>query len=399
MLNEFRDPSRGRRDTPESNPVQRRERIHPDKPPYGSEGHYGPTAEYVESLPLKLAAADIVNHLVEGVYVATADGRVLDANPAFLSMLGVATMAPVKGQTIKSFLAALPDQRRGDLTGVFKLRGFDGTERTVRHYTTMTESVTGDQRMIGYVREVRGVFDKAMLQNQRLANLGTVTAKVVHDINNVLAAVMGFAELLSESPNTDATERTAVDQILKAGTRASEIADLVLTYYSSGKTAGTLCMVDMSSLVEETARIFDILKPAGVRIEFDLARDLHGVRGEQVQLQRIIMNLILNACDAFEGAEGTVTVRTENVTTAPRWPGRSGSKLSKYVLLEVSDTGQGMDEKTRRRIFEPFFTSKEEGQGLGLATIAEILRMHQGSIDVESSPGQGATFRAYLPAV
>ncbi len=398
MLNEFRDPSRGQRDTPESNPVPRRERIHPDKPPYGSEGHYGPSPEHVESLPLKLAASEIVNHLVEGVYVATADGRLLDGNPAFLSMLGVTTIAPVKGQEIKSFLAVLPDQRRGELSGVFKLRGIDGAERTVRHYTTKTDSVAGDQRMIGYVREVRGVFDKAMLQNQRLANLGTVTAKVVHDINNVLAAVMGFAELLSGSPNTDETERTAVDQILKAGMRANEIADLVLTYYSSGKTAGTLCMVDMTNLVEETARIFDILKPPGAKIEFDLARDLAGVRGEQVQLQRVIMNLMLNACDALDGAEGTVTVRTRGATSAPRWPGRSGAQLSKYVLLEVSDTGHGMDEKTRRRMFEPFFTSKEEGQGLGLATIAEVLRMHQGSIDVVSAPGEGATFRVYLPA-
>ena len=398
MLNEFRDPSRGRRDTPESSPAPRRERIHPDKPPYGSEGHYGPNADYVESLPLKLAAGDIVNHLVDGVYVATADGRLLDANPAFLSMLGVPTMAPVRGQTIKSFLAALPDQRRGELTGVFKLRGLDGSERTVRHYTTLTESVTGDPRMIGYVREVRGVFDKAMLQNQRLASLGTVTAKVVHDINNMLAAVMGFAELLSESPNTDDAEKTAVDQIIKAGARASEIADLVLSYYSSGKTAGTLCMVDMSTLVQETAPLFDILKPPGAKIDFDLASDLRGVRGEQLQLQRVIMNLILNACDALEGGKGTVTVHTENTTTASRWPGGSGSKTSNYVLFEVSDTGRGMDEATRRRIFEPFFTSKDEGQGLGLATIAEILRMHQGSIEVDSSPGEGATFRVYLPA-
>ncbi len=358
MLNEFRDPSRGRRDTPESTPAPRRERIHPDKPPYGSEGHYGPTAEYVESLPLKLAAGDIVNHLVDGVYVATADGRVLDANPAFLNMLGVSNLAPVKGQTIKSFLSVLPDQRRGELTGVFKLRAVDGTERTVRHYTAMTDSVTGDQRMIGYVREIRGVFDKAMLQNQRLANLGTVTAKVVHDINNMLAAVTGFAELLAESTNTDPAEKLAVDQILKAGLRAGEIADLVLNYYSSGKTAGTLCMVDMSTLVEETAALFDILKPSGARIVFDLSRDLHGVRGEQLQLQRVIMNLILNACDALEHREGTVTVRTRNTTTAPRWPGGARSRKSKFVLLEVSDTGHGMDEATRRRIFEPFFTSK-----------------------------------------
>jgi signal transduction histidine kinase len=398
MLNEFRDPTRGRRDTPESNPPPRREKIHPDKPPYGSEGHYGPTSEYVESLPLKLAASDIVNQMVDGVYVATSDGRILDANPAFLSLLAVNSVSPIRHQTIESFLSPLPDQRIGHLTGVFKLRALDGTERTVRHYSTQVASVTGEDRMIGYLREVRGVFDRFMLHNQRLANLGTVTAKVVHDINNMLTVVNGFAEVLEMSPDQSEANRAAIDRIVTAGAQASEIAKLVLSHFASGKADGTLCTVDMSELIEETAKLLDILRPKGAKVQYELSGDLHGVRGEPVQLQRVIVNLILNACEALENKPGIVTVRTRNTESAARWPGRS-SGASRYVLIEVSDTGKGMDEATRRRIFEPFFTSKDEGQGLGLATIAEILRMHQGSIDVESVPGQGSTFRVYLPAI
>jgi signal transduction histidine kinase len=399
-----RDHPPGENASPESDALSAP--IPTEKLPYGSEskaeafgGQAAGSAGEPTRSPLARVASDVVLQLSDGVYAAAEDGSILDANPALLHMLGVTDVQAIGKRTFESFLSELPDRRRGEVPeGVLRLTSPSGLTSTIRHHRV---SVSGwsDIAHFGLVREMPGLFDKAMLENQRLTNLGTLAAKVIHDINNLLLAILGNSDRLLDGGKLDEEQRTGVDHIIQASNRAAELASELLSYASSGKSAGIVREVDLSALVEETTRLLDIVIPHNVTLRYTLDRDLPKLQGDAVQLRRLVMNLVLNACEALEGAPGTVTVETGVSTSAPSWPSGSGSPtpLRGFATIEVSDTGKGMDEPTRRRIFEPFFTSKESGQGLGLATVAEILRLHHGSISVVSSPGQGSTFRAYLP--
>jgi len=384
-----------------------RAQIPPENLPYGSESKAELFADQRSSVgstgdsALARVAREVVFQLADGVYVADASGVILDANPSLLTMLGVSDVASLGSRTFESFLSDLTDRRKGYLPdGVLRLTGFGTSPRTVRHYRVDVTSQT-DVTSIGFVRELPGLFDKAMLENQRLTNLGTVAAKVIHDINNLLLAIMGNSDQVLEGGVLDEVQLVAVDQIVQACNRAAELTGELLSYASSGKSTGVVSEVALSQLVEETTRLLDIVIPDTVTLHYRLSRDLPTVRGDAMHLRRLVMNLVLNACEALEGAAGVVTVETRVATAAPTtWPSvpDSTNPVRGFVTLQVTDTGRGMDELTKRRIFEPFFTSKETGQGLGLASVAEILRLHNGSISVESAPGKGAKFSVYLPA-
>ncbi len=232
----------------------------------------------------------------------------------------------------------------------------------------------------------RDVYQQ-LVQAEKMAALGQTMSGVAHELNNPLGAILALAERLRQ--HTRGTPLSASLQTLHAeAERAARIARQLLTFARKRHT--TRLMVGVNAVVTETLdlRADDFLK-ARVEVRRALAPALPEVFADPHQLQQVLMNLCINAEQAMSAASGHGVLTVS--TTAPS---------EDLVIIEVSDTGPGMDEEVRARIFDPFFTTKDvgEGTGLGLAVVNAIVEEHGGAIEVESQPGQGATFRVRLPA-
>ena len=244
--------------------------------------------------------------------------------------------------------------------------------------------------------------EQELRQTQKLESIGVLAGGVAHDFNNLLVGILGNASLAVETLPPDSEAQPMLEDVILAGHKAADLTRQLLAY--SGKGQFVIRPVDLSSLVREITVLIQPSIPRSVRLRFDLDRDLPAVEGDSSQLQQLIMNLVINGAEAIgEGRSGSVEIITsfrpvgeseEHHPIAPTEipPGR-------YVCLEVRDTGVGMDRQTLSRIFDPFFTTKFTGRGLGLAAALGIVRGHQGGIEVESAPGEGATFRVYLPTL
>jgi len=243
---------------------------------------------------------------------------------------------------------------------------------------------------VGQVMNVRNLTDERRLeeqlrQSEKLAALGELVAGVAHELNNPLAGISAFAQLLLEEPLTD-EQRDSVRLIKREADRAGGVIRDLLLF--SRKPGAARSPVDINEIIELTLRLRNYsLRSAGIDVTLDLTRGIPRVRGDDQRLQQVLLNLLVNAEYAMQRAPvKRLTVRTE--------PHNHG------VLLTLADTGSGMAEETRQRIFEPFFTTKPSGQGtgLGLSVSYGIVQAHGGSISVESQLGSGSLFRIYLPA-
>lgn len=234
--------------------------------------------------------------------------------------------------------------------------------------------------------------------SQKLEAVGLLAGGVAHDFNNMLAVIMGHAQLLFDDLAPGA-QRDAVQEILKAAERNAELTRQLLTF--SRRQPLEARAVDLNASIAGLQRILRRLIREDILVETALAPDLGTVLMDPGQLDQILVNLVINARDAMP-LGGCIRIATRNVRldsgfAAMHPPARTGD----HVLLEVNDTGSGMDEETLHRIFEPFFTTKTlgKGSGLGLAMVYGIVTQSNGFIDVHSEPGKGATFRIYLPRV
>jgi PAS domain S-box-containing protein len=234
---------------------------------------------------------------------------------------------------------------------------------------------------------------------QRLESLGVLAGGIAHDFNNLLMGVLGNADLalLHLEPGSPAAAR--VEDLKRAGLRASDLTQQLLAY--AGKGRFVVEPLDVNDVVRDMAKLLEVSISKRVRLVLDFADDLPPVEADAAQLRQVVMNLITNASEAIGEGEGVVTLRTSSavldaVGLATAYGG-AGLPPGPYVLLEVSDTGVGMDDATQRKIFEPFFTTKFTGRGLGLAALLGIVRGHHGAVRVTSAPGRGSTFRVALP--
>jgi signal transduction histidine kinase len=224
--------------------------------------------------------------------------------------------------------------------------------------------------------------EEQLRQSQRLEGLGRLAGGVAHDFNNVLLAINGYAELLVADAQGERARRFA-REILLAGERAAALTQQLLAF--GRRQARQPRVLDLNESVRELA---SLLRPVlGGRIEtvLELEPRLRPVEADPGQVSQVLLNLALNARDAMDGA-GTLVLATRNE--------------GEDAVVSVTDTGAGMDEATRARIFEPFFSTKgEAGNGLGLSTVYGIVAQSGGRIDVESAPGLGSTFAVRLPAI
>jgi len=244
--------------------------------------------------------------------------------------------------------------------------------------------------------EEKKLLEAQLRQAQKMEAIGTLAGGIAHDFNNLLMAIQGNASLMlfDLSPKHEHFERLRnIEKLVDSGSR---LTSQLLGYARKGRYE--VRPINLNQTVQDACETFNRTRKE-IRIQLQLDRSLAPIEADAGQVEQVLMNLLVNAADAMRGG-GTVTIYTANTTHEHMKGKLYNPKPGKYVLLSVSDTGIGMDEKTKERIFEPFFTTKEMGRGtgLGLASTYGIIKGHGGFIDVESQPGQGATFSLYLPA-
>ena len=244
------------------------------------------------------------------------------------------------------------------------------------------------------------ILQKNMEQTQRLESLGVLAGGIAHDFNNLLMAIIGHADLaLLELPlHSPVTED--IESIKSSSHRAADLCTQLLAYSGKGKVEESTYSITM--LVQEMIQMLKTCISKTCILNLNLDPDLPLTQGDSSQMRQIIMNFVLNAAEAMDGFDGTITISTgiQNCSLADFKTGYvvQPEKPGQYVWMEVSDTGTGMDKETLNRIFEPFFTTKFSGRGLGLSAVLGIIRAHNGGLRVHSTSGAGTTFRVYLPA-
>jgi two-component system cell cycle sensor histidine kinase/response regulator CckA len=237
-------------------------------------------------------------------------------------------------------------------------------------------------------------LERNVQQTQRIESLGVLAGGVAHDFNNLLVAMLGNADRALRVGIAEPDARHAVEAVRTAALRASELTSQLLAYSGRGQLAVTC--VEVAPLVAEMVALLAPGRSGSLRL--DLSPELPSVRADAAQVRQVVMNLITNAFDAIRDV-GEVHVRTRlvEVTADPHPMDVVTPPAGAYVAIEVGDDGVGMDMSTRRKIFDPFYTTKPSGHGLGLAAVLGIVRGHRGGLRVYTQPGIGSTFEVLLP--
>ena len=350
--------------------------------------------------------------------------RVLYANRPLGSLLGDPSASPDGGSAFIARLhpddqARIPDWearvaalRVGDvdITQV-RVRDLSGAWRWMRcRFSALTLSSTGTpERVVGTVEDITEQVQRLQAQRrletqthhaQKLDSLGLLASGIAHDFNNLLVGVLSNASLALLDLDDASPTHGVVREIERTAQRAADLTRQLLAY--SGKGRFVIEPLSLSELAREMAQLLHTVVHREATIHLDLADDLPLIDGDATQLRQVIMNLITNASDALQGLPGTITVRTRRAPEI-RVEGDAqhfGTELAPgapCVALEVIDAGCGMTAETTTRMFDPFFSTKPTGRGLGLAATLGIVRGHHGDIRVESAPGRGTRFVLRFP--
>src|SRR5215203_860818 len=243
---------------------------------------------------------------------------------------------------------------------------------------------------------------------QKLESIGVLAGGIAHDFNNLLHVVLGNADIALSNLTSGSPAREPLEEVVRATLRAADLTRQLLAY--SGKGAFVVRHLDLSAEVREMATLLRTSISKQATLAWELDPHLPPVKADATQIRQIVMNLITNASDALQNAGGTITLRTGVLDRSQLDDPAVGSPIDEVetaadhcseemVYLEVHDTGAGMTPDTLRRIFDPFFSTKFSGRGLGLAAVMGIVRSHQGLIRIRTEPERGTSFQVLLPSV
>ncbi len=240
-------------------------------------------------------------------------------------------------------------------------------------------------------------LEKQYLHAQKMESIGTMAGGVAHDFNNVLTVIVGLAQLVLMQMKEDDPHRRQIGGILEAAERATHLTRELLLF--SRKQESERQTVDLNEVITKMEKFLHRLIGEDITLHEEPHQGPLPILADTIQLEQVVMNLAVNARDAMPRG-GEFKLRTEQAVLDEAFAAKYGSgKSGVYAILTVEDTGIGMDEETRQRIFEPFFSTKEvgKGTGLGLSVVYGIVKQHEGFVTVESKPGKGSSFRIYLP--
>jgi signal transduction histidine kinase len=247
-----------------------------------------------------------------------------------------------------------------------------------------------------FLERERAKLTMRLERARRMQMVGSLASGIAHNFNNIIGAILGYSEMIEPQLARGTKPAQHIDEIRRAAERGRDLVDNILTF--GRRTDARVRIVQVRTLLQEAAALLSASLPPGVELVIeDVSNDVV-VSGEPAQLQQVILNLCTNAAQAMEGnGHIRVAARLEEVTDFRQI---SDGQLSpaRYVCIAVTDDGRGFDERVAQRLFEPFFTTRLAGTGLGLATVREIVRDHDGAISSQSKPGQGSRFEVWLPA-
>src|SRR5438270_2603674 len=351
----------------------------------------------------------LVTNAPYGICRCDSKGKILDANPAFLELLGHTSVDELIGRHIFALYA--DNDKWFDLADFLRssdpFKGLTAEWKRKNNTTTVVRvsgrSVENDGE--GLVFELfaediteRRALELQLRQSQKMEAVGRLAGGIAHDFNNLLMVISGYSEFLLERLGAEPYLRGPAQEIASAAERASSLTRQLLAFSRKQMLAPRI--INLNDIATENLKMLTRMIGEDVDLVMTPGRDLWSVRADGGQIEQVIMNLAVNARDAMPSG-GKLTIETSNVTLgeeearhhAPLRPGD-------YVMIQVSDTGVGMDAETQSHIFEPFFTTKgPKGTGLGLSTVYGIIKQSLGYIWVESEVGRGTTFKIYLPRV
>ena len=349
----------------------------------------------------------------EAIVITDPEGNIQYVNPAFEKITGYSAEEAIgknpsflsSGKCSNTFYTDLWETIKKGKTwhGHFFNRKKDGS--FYEEEADISPVIMADGEVSNFIAVKRDVSKEMTLENQlkqsqKMEAIGRLAGGIAHDFNNILTAILGYTELLLASmDNKDPLYRN-IDEIRKAGMRATTLTKQMLAFSKK-----QIVQHKSLSLNETLNGLEDMLKRIigeNINLEFNLDPKLDFVLSDKGQIEQIIVNLLVNAKDAVSDSEGEVSIDTSNVYLKEGFSdGNFDSPPGAYVLLKVKDNGCGIPEENLQQIFEPFFSKENESAGtaFGLSTVYAIVKQHKGFIDLESHIGSGTTFNIYLPSV
>lgn len=364
---------------------------------------------------------DLVALAPDALIMSDADGRITLSNPQAEVLFGYSSQEllnkPVEFLIPQRYHRRHPklraeffhDRRNRRMASDSDLMGLrkDGTEFPIE----ISLSSVGGEAAPYVVASVRDISARIRLEDERkkaaaqvqntqkLESLGTLAGGIAHDLNNMLAAVMNFSNIALQRVGGIEPAERAIEESKRVMVRMAALCNQLMEY--AGKGGSNLVAMDVSDAVEKMRSLLDSSISKKVELRFQLARNLPSVRADNSQITQVVLNLVVNASESLAGAGGTIHVRTgmlvpdealrSELHLIDSLPGAPG------VYLEISDTSCGMDAEMRDRLFDPFYSTKAEGRGMGMAVVLGIVSGHGAAIGVRSQPGKGTRVTVLFP--
>ena len=359
----------------------------------------------------------ILSAMEDTVFRFDAGGRFMFVNSPRIELI----MPPARfiGRHYSEILPPQVTELMNQAMGILREGGTTGFEYTLcqagvtRFYSTRLSPVMRDGRFMGVVSAVRDVTDikraeldqraleEQLQRTQLYESLGMLAGGIAHDFNNILMAISGNTDTVLEQIDGPESARRLLAEVESSSRKASDLCRQMLTY--AGRGGSSKVSLDLNTLILDMKDLLSVSRPAGVSLEFVMGDGLPLVEADPTQIGQIVMNLVKNAFEALPGTGGSVAVRTgsamfdEGSLRGFFLPAmlRSGE----YAYIEVSDDGPGLEPGQKEKLFNPFYSTRGPGRGLGLAAVLGISRGHGGSVRVFSEKGQGTTLQVLLPAM
>ena len=360
--------------------------------------------------------AGLLDNDPNGIILLTRERIIVYANPSAnmilsgdvgRSVVGRPTHDFWDGASWESVTPYLEDLVYGRRKSVIATMRVDREQECIVEYTVVLSTY---KQHAAFLCVLRDITDRERLQREtirlherlseadRVESLGILAGGIAHDFNNLIAVVLGNVQLALLDAEEPSELYYALKQIEDSARRARDLTTQLLAY--AGRGVLKVAVYDLNYIVSQTLGIIRKSIPLHVKVETDLEDGVH-VEVDMVQAGQLVMNLVINAAQSIpEGTEGIIRVRTRRLISTEALHDYRPNDLApgSYVILQVTDNGEGIEEDTLRRIFDPFFTTKIKGTGLGLAAVLGMVKSHNGGIKVQSLPGDGTTFTAILPA-